>query len=178
MRRSTALALVTMILGVGLTGLVAPGPAAAATKAFEDRRGDAPPRHDMLRLRIGNNPDGVTLRVKVRDLRGGKRTQVVELGLVMSAATLVARSVRRGNGNVVTRIILNDGGDGQPVRCPKSSRWLLRRDVVSMRFDQDCLGADRGRLGARVVIGWGPNLWANPPLGPADWSRAVVVRYD
>jgi hypothetical protein len=174
MRRSVGSFLVALITCcVGLPGVLFPAPAAAATKRFEDRRADAPARHDLRRIAIGNTPDGVTLRVKVRDLRGGKRTQVTALLLAADGAEFDARTVRRGNGTVVTRLTRYDGGPPDPVHCQKSSRWRPGADVITMRLDQDCLADDPGLIVASVAMGWGAGLSGDS----ADFSRVVVVRY-
>lgn len=159
---------------VVLAGFVVPGPAAAATHVIPDARGDAPPRHDLRRATIGNNAHWVTLRIKVRNLRGGQRPQVAALPLASAAAKadFLVRTIRRGSGTF-TRITRYDGGPGDPVHCRKRSRWRLGRDVITMRFHQNCLGG-RGTLTASVAIGWGTGLSGDP----ADWTRVVSVRYD
>ena len=179
MRRWLSCFLVAVITCcVGLTGVLTPAPAEAATKSWLDPKGDAAQhRHDMRRIVLGNTPDGVTLRVKVRALRPASRPQVMAFMLRLPIAELgfVARVVRRGDGTLVTRLNRNDG-TGQPeyVPCPLRSRWGLRTDVISMRIEQACLSDEPESVVANVAIGWGTGLADEP----SDNSRVVIVRYD
>ena len=178
MRRSLSCFLIAVVTCcVGLTGVLTPAPAAAATKTWLDSRGDAQTRHDMRRITIGNTQDGVTLRVKVRALRVAQRPQVTTFIIRLPIAGLgfVARSVRRGDGTLVTRLNRNDGtGPSEYVQCPVSSRWGLRTDVISMRIDQACLSDEPESIVSDVAIRWGTGLADYP----SDRSRVVVVPYD
>jgi hypothetical protein len=160
----------------GLTGALTPAPAAAASKSWLDPRGDADQtRHDMRRIKIGNTPAGVTLRVKVRALRPARRPQVTSFLIRHPVVGFVARSVRRGDGTVVTRLNRNDGtGPPESVPCPKSSEWRLRADIVSIWIDQACLSDEPETIVANVAIGWGTGL----ADAPSDTSRVVIVKYD
>ena len=165
-RKIAGLALVVTMVG-GATA-----PAHAATAAIRDQIGDAPARYDLGRVSVSNEPPGLSLTAKVRDLsRNGTQIFIANV-TPASGASYYATTIRRANGTVVDKLVRfgEDGPDN--LRCDVSSRWQIGRSRIRMTIPRSCLDEDR-RVSVNVAIGAGNGSSGDP----ADWTRTFRVGF-
>lgn len=164
--------LMALMTGAVAIALAAPLPAAAARVAFDDKEGDAKARFDITRVAFGNGAEVVSAKVRLRDL-STRGTQFFAISFWTQGieGSYGAWTVRRPGGGVTAELSRFDGDGEHPVDCDVRARWRPGKDLVRLRFPQDCLPS-QGRIHVSAGVGVGDGS------GEAtDWTRTVSVPF-
>ena len=163
------LATKALLLSLLLVAALA-GPAAASSKSFRDKQGDALPRWDMIRVKTTNNDETIAGRAAVVNLRPGQGYFALRFGQPSNPDDVFTASSRiRADGTLHNKLHVFGELVDHDIACPVSAAWQFDKNVVRVSFPRSCLQGLRGPLNMSTALGPLPRFHSQ------DHSRRVRV---
>lgn len=159
------------------TCLAMAGPAAAETISIWDQPKDypgMPASGDIRDVAVTNDANGVTFKVKMRDLKGGTSVVGFNVGPVDQSMSFGVQVVRFKNGRIRNNISVSDGEDYWTTTCSGlKSTWKNKRNLITVQVPWTCLHDQRTTLRVSAFFGFGDGTAGDP----SDWTKSAKVRH-